>query len=78
MRRLVPVGLAWLIALILVATPLMSAAPLIASAQTEEGTPAAVESPTDAPTEAPTEPVVTETPTAPEATPDTPTDTPTG
>jgi lipoprotein-anchoring transpeptidase ErfK/SrfK len=75
MRRLLPVGLAWLIALILVATPLTTFS-LTASAQTTDGTPAAVESPTDVPTEAPTEPVVSETPADPTATPDQSTETP--
>ena len=46
MRRLGSVGFAWLIALLLLATPLMTAAPISVSAQTEEATPVVEEQPT--------------------------------
>ena len=45
MRRLGSVGFAWLIALLLLATPLMTAAPISVSAQTEEATPVVEEQP---------------------------------
>lgn len=47
MRRLGSVGFAWLIALLLVATPLMTAGPVSVVAQAGDGTPIAEESPTD-------------------------------
>jgi L,D-transpeptidase-like protein len=47
MRRLGSVGFAWLIAFVLFATPLMTAAPISVSAQTEEATPIAEEPPAD-------------------------------
>src|SRR5689334_13812417 len=70
MRRLGSVGFAWLIAFVLFATPLMTAAPISVSAQTEEATPVAEEQlPVDQAT-----PDVTPSPEATEPTVDLPTE----
>jgi lipoprotein-anchoring transpeptidase ErfK/SrfK len=74
MRRLGSVSFAWLIALLLVATPLMTLTPGSVAAQTADGTPVANESPgnelpVDVPTATPSEtPTATETVVVPTAT----------
>ena len=83
MRRLGSVGFAWLIVLLLLATPLMSVAPTSVAAQTEEGTPISGElpsgeTPVDEPTEPATEPSPTVDPGDPSVTPEEPTSEPTG